>query len=113
MPSTTSANSAAQPLGFTIHGHGWQDEPYVKNSTRIGHNEMAQFIGSQEVTVTQKYDIVIDSAGGPFQIPGDYLYQAFNQEQKMGIWGLFRVTGSGERLVARRESLRWSRRCYH
>ena len=92
MPSTTSANSASQPPVFTIHGHGWQDEPYVKKSTKIGHNNMAQFIGSQEVTVTQKYDIVIDSAGGPFKVPGDYLYEAFNQEQKMGIWGLFRVT---------------------
>jgi hypothetical protein len=91
MPSTTSANSAAQPPVFTIHGHGWQDEPYVKRSTEIGHNDMAQFIGSQEVTVTQKYDIVIDSAGGRFQVPGDYLYQAFNQEQRTGIWGLFRV----------------------
>jgi hypothetical protein len=92
MPSTTSANAAAQPVVFALHGHGWQDEPYIKNATQIGHNNMAQFIGSQEVTVTQKYDIVIDSAGGPFQVPGDYLYQAFNQEQKMGIWGLFRVT---------------------
>jgi hypothetical protein len=91
MPSTASANSAAQPIAFTIHGHGWQDEPYVKRSTEIGHNEMAQFIGSQEVTVTQKYDIVIDSAGGPFKVPGDYLYQAYNQEQRMGIWGIFRV----------------------
>jgi manganese oxidase len=97
MPSTTSANSAAQPPGFTIHGHGWQDEPYVKRSTEIGHNDMAQFIGSQEVTVTQKYDIVIDSAGGPFRVPGDYLYQAFNQEQKMGIWGLFRVTAPAKK----------------
>ena len=92
MPSTTSANSAAQPLVFALHGHGWQDEPYIKNATEIGHNTMAQFVGSQHVTVTQKYDIVLDSAGGPFQVPGDYLYQAFNQEQKMGIWGLFRVT---------------------
>jgi hypothetical protein len=92
MPSTTSANAAAQPVVFALHGHGWQDEPYIKNATEIGHNNMAQFIGSQEVTVTQKYDIVIDSAGGPFQVPGDYLFQAFNQEQKMGIWGLFRVT---------------------
>jgi hypothetical protein len=91
MPSTTSANGAAQPLVFAIHGHGWQDEPYVDRSKSIGHNDMAQFIGSQEVTVTQKYDIVIDSAGGPFQVPGDYLYQAYNQEQKIGIWGLFRV----------------------
>jgi hypothetical protein len=91
MPSTTSANGAAQPLVFVIHGHGWQDEPYVDWSKSIGHNDMAQFIGSQEVTVTQKYDIVIDSAGGPFQVPGDYLYQAYNQEQKIGIWGLFRV----------------------
>src|SRR5262249_14471775 len=92
MPSTTSANSAAQPLAFTIHGHGWQDEPYIRRSAEIGHNSMAQRIGSQEVTVTQKYDIVLDSAGGPFKVPGDYLYQAYNQEQKMGIWGLFRVT---------------------
>jgi hypothetical protein len=91
MPSTTSANSAAQPPVFTIHGHGWQDEPYTRRSTEIGHNSMAQRVGSQEVTVTQKYDIVLDSAGGPFKVPGDYLYQAFNQEQKMGIWGLFRV----------------------
>jgi hypothetical protein len=92
MPSTTSANSAAQPLGFTIHGHGWQDEPYIEKSTKIGYNDMAQVIGAQDVTVTQKYDIVIDSAGGPFKVPGDYFYQAFNQEQRMGIWGLFRVT---------------------
>jgi hypothetical protein len=92
MPSTTSANSAAQPPVFAIHGHGWQDEPYIDRSTKIGHNDMAQRIGSQEVTVTQKYDIVIDSAGGRFHVPGDYLYQAFNQEQRMGIWGLFRVT---------------------
>ena len=70
---------------------------------------MAQFIGSQEVTVTQKYDIVIDSAGGPFQVPGDYLYQAFNQEQKMGIWGLFRVTPAKQ--VARRRLPGWSRTC--
>ena len=91
MPSTTSANGAAQPVVFAIHGHGWQDEPYVDRSKSIGYNDMAQFVGSQEVTVTQKYDIVIDSAGGRFQVPGDYLYQAFNQEQKMGIWGLFRV----------------------
>ena len=92
MPSTSSASSAAQPLVFAIHGHGWQDEPYIKKSTEIGHNSMAQFIGAQEVTVTQKYDIVLDSAGGPFQVPGDYLYQAYNQEQKIGVWGLFRVT---------------------
>src|SRR5262249_14126632 len=91
MPSTTSANSAAQPVVFAIHGHGWQDEPYVERVKKIGNNDMAQLIGAQEVTVTQKYDIVIDSAGGAFRVPGDYLYQAFNQEQKMGIWGLFRV----------------------
>lgn len=91
MPSTTSANSSAQPLVFAVHGHGWQDEPYVKRSTAIGHNSMAQFIGAQKVTVTQKYDIVLDSAGGPFRVPGDYLYQAYNQEQKIGIWGIFRV----------------------
>ncbi len=96
MPSTTSANSAAQPPVFAIHGHGWQDEPYIEKSTRIGHNTMAQFIGSQEVTVSQKYDIVIDSAGGPFRVPGDYLYQAFNQEQRMGIWGLFRVKAASK-----------------
>ena len=101
MPSTTSANSAAQPVGLChsrprLAGRAVRRE----RSTEIGHNDMAQFIGSQEVTVTQKYDIVIDSAGGPFQVPGDYLYQAYNQEQRMGIWGLFRVTPADQ--VARR-----------
>ena len=88
---STSANSVAQPLVFAIHGHGWQYEPYVKKSTRIGNNKMSEFTGSQKVTVTQKYDIVIDSAGGPFRVHGDYMYQGYNQEQKIGVWGIFRV----------------------
>lgn len=91
MPSTTSANSAAQPLVIAVHGHGWQSEPYINNGTRIGNNLMSETTGAQKVTVTQKYDFVIDSAGGAFGVEGDYQYQAFNQEQKIGVWGLFRV----------------------
>lgn len=96
MPATTTANSAAQPLVFRIHGHNWQYEPYVDDGKRIGDNRKSQYTGSQKVTMTQKYDIVIDSAGGPFQVHGDYLYQAFNQEQKIGIWGIFRVKPNPE-----------------
>ncbi|MEO8496840.1 MAG: hypothetical protein ABI614_17355, partial [Planctomycetota bacterium] len=94
MPSTTAANSVSQPLVIDIHGHGWQAEPYINGGTEIGNNVMSQFVGAQKVTVTQKYDFVIDSAGGAFNVPGDYLYQVFNQEQKVGVWGIFRVSES-------------------
>ena len=81
---------------FTLHGHVWQEEPYVNNSTEIGNNPLSQWIGSRDsYGAASHYDVVVDKAGGEGAIPGDYLYRTFigNQITK-GIWGIFRVAAA-------------------
>ncbi|HEV2827551.1 MAG TPA: hypothetical protein VGW76_08075 [Pyrinomonadaceae bacterium] len=79
---------------FSLHGHVWQRNPYAAGSTKIGDNKLSQWMGSLDnLGSTAHYDIVIDEAGGPAQIAGDYLYSAFVPDKaQFGLWGIFRVT---------------------
>jgi hypothetical protein len=36
-------------------------------------------------------NILLPSAGGTFKVPGDYLYNTYQQTQLNGSWGIFRV----------------------
>src|SRR5205807_6392274 len=74
-----------------IHGHSWQQEPYVEEGARIGHNPDSQQMGTQVISPNDRLDLLLDSAGGAFALPGDYLYHAFMFQQS-GIWGLLRVS---------------------
>lgn len=80
-----------------IHGHGWHEEPFVDGSTAIGDNPLSQWLGSQQMTQYEAYNMVLPSAGGEFQIPGDYLFHPFLGESA-GMWGIFRV-GDGDDAV--------------
>jgi hypothetical protein len=75
---------------FEIHGHSWEQEPYVADGRAIGHNPDSQQLGTQVISPNDRLDLVLDSAGGAFKQPGDYLYHAF-MTQLQGMWGLFRV----------------------
>lgn len=77
-----------------IHGHSWQQEPYIHNGLEIGHNPESQQMGTQVISANDKLDLVLPSAGGSAAIPGDYLYHAF-MAQVQGMWGLFRVLPAG------------------
>jgi len=87
------------PLGtgnsevFTIHGHGWQKNPYQNNSTIIAPNNLSQWIGSRDNHgSTDHFDLVIPSAGGTSRRPGDYLYTTYlPADASAGSWGIFRV----------------------
>ena len=81
---------------FSLHGHVWQRNPYAAGSTQIGDNKLSQWMGSLDsLGSTAHYDIVIDQAGGPAQITGDYLYSAFVPDKaQFGLWGIFRVLGA-------------------
>lgn len=74
-----------------IHGHSWEQEPYRENGTRIGHNAESQQMGTQVISPNDRLDLVLDSAGGTFAQPGDYLYHAF-MTQQLGMWGIMRVS---------------------
>ena len=89
MPSTSTVNQS--PFVFRIHGHGWQEEPYVAQGTRIGPNPRSQFFGAQQVVPYEAFNIVLDQAGGPFNVTGDFLYESYQQAAGLGTWGLLRV----------------------
>jgi hypothetical protein len=76
-----------------IHGHSWEQEPYQENGSRIGHNPNSQQMGTQVISPNDRLDLVLDSAGGAFAQPGDYLYHAF-MSQQLGMWGVMRVSAN-------------------
>src|SRR5215470_18691139 len=80
---------------FTLNGHIWQREPYVKNSAQIGNNKESQFMGSHDsYGSTDHFDLVVEKAGGKADVPGDYLYSLFvpwrtAMGPAFGLWGVF------------------------
>jgi hypothetical protein len=107
MPSTSTINALSPPVTFDIHGHGWPEEPFVQQRVRvvegsyadafnpaglkIGRNVRSQFLGAQQVGPYEAFNFVIDHAGGTGRQEGDYLYEALQRTQFLGLWGLFRV----------------------
>jgi hypothetical protein len=78
---------------FELHGHVWQEEPYIDNSTAIGNNTLSQWQGMRMGHgPTDHFDVVLPSAGGGHQIQGDYLYRAhYDLGFQGGELGAFRV----------------------
>jgi hypothetical protein len=76
---------------FTVHGHRWQRQPYIEDSTEIGDNPLSEYFGTQEgINPTGHWDFVVD-LGGAYDVQGDYLMRdqaAFGSYQ--GLWGLLR-----------------------
>ncbi|MDH3363154.1 MAG: hypothetical protein OEM45_05565, partial [Gammaproteobacteria bacterium] len=97
---------------FALHGHLWQRDPYVTEhntdggfprgyyiggpgvgSKTIGHNPLGFYQGGQEsVWPGTHYDIVLPSAGGGNEIPGDYIFRdVASFGSASGLWGILRV----------------------
>ena len=70
---------------WILNGHWFRAERFSPDSTPIS----AVHIG-----ISERYDLIIPAAGGPQQMPGDYLFyngRLFKLEE--GSWGIFRVHG--------------------
>jgi hypothetical protein len=89
---------------FELFGHVWQEEPYNNDSTVISNNPTSQWQGSRMgLSATDRFDIVLPSAGGVNKVPGDYLYRSFPGGDLMnGMWGIFRV---GESVAATSDNI--------
>jgi hypothetical protein len=94
VPGTSTSNALTPGMVFMVHGHPWQEQPYINDSTKIGFNPLSETQGAQQAGVGQKFDLLFPSAGGQFKVPGDYLYTTYQTGNSAGTWGLFRVTGS-------------------
>ena len=80
---------------YMLHGHIWEQEPYVDKSKALGSNPLSNWVGSQGgVGPGTHFDFLPkNGAGGAFRIQGDYLYRTFQSFHfDGGMWGIFRVT---------------------
>ncbi|HEX2269964.1 MAG TPA: hypothetical protein VHH35_10530 [Pyrinomonadaceae bacterium] len=90
-----NSNGHARNNVFQVHGHIWQQEPYVNNSTQIGNNPLSEWKGAQQGHGASNHmdAIPVNGAGGPRNVTGDYLYRTQSSFQfDNGLWGIFRVT---------------------
>ena len=80
---------------FQIHGHVWEEEPYINGSRALGSNPLSEWMGSQTGHgPSNHFDVLLkNGAGGKFRVTGDYLYRTQQSFQfDGGLWGIFRVT---------------------
>jgi hypothetical protein len=95
IPGMEISDSLTPSPVFMVHGHPWQEEPYINDSTKLGFNPLSETQGAQQAGQAQKFDLLFPSAGGQNKISGDYLYTTYQTANKAGTWGLFRVTAAG------------------
>ncbi|HEX3531717.1 MAG TPA: copper oxidase [Thermoanaerobaculia bacterium] len=83
---------------LTLHGHVWQEEPFQKGSTVLGDNPLSEWFGTTPHGPENNANILLRNAGGPFQVPGDYLFRSFFAQGNFsgGEWGIFRVLPPGK-----------------
>ena len=80
---------------FAVHGHIWEQEPYINNSRSLGSNPLSEWKGTSfGIGPSSHFDALLkNGAGGKFLTPGDYLYRTQSSFQfDGGLWGIFRVT---------------------
>jgi hypothetical protein len=89
MPGGKTWGPNFSPMVFELHGHSWQEEPYVNDAVSLGSNPNSQVFGAEMIVPHLALNILIDKAGGAGEVPGDYLY--YNYLQLDGTWGILRV----------------------
>ncbi len=90
-----NSNGHARNNVFQVHGHIWQQEPYINNSTQIGNNPLSEWKGAQQGHGASNHmdAVPVNGAGGARRVTGDYLYRTQSSFQfDNGMWGIFRVT---------------------
>jgi FtsP/CotA-like multicopper oxidase with cupredoxin domain len=77
---------------FSLEGHEWPLKPNM---------EGADMMSSSEFGSSQNLDVLLkDGAGGPFHLPGDYLWQNHRMPYtQAGQWGYLRVLPAGDRRI--------------
>jgi len=96
---------------FQLHGHAWQQLPWINESSEIGENRRwneapvdgehlwaTEIKGSQEgIGPTSHFNFVpLTGAGGKAGVTGDYLFRDMASFQfDGGLWGILRVCSDG------------------
>lgn len=84
----------AQNHSFSVHGHTWQELPWIANSTVLGDNPFSEIKGFRDgLGPTGHWNMLLEyGAGGPFGIRGEYMYRDLVPWYLSGgLWGIFKV----------------------
>ncbi|MGB0514638.1 MAG: hypothetical protein ACPGJE_07335, partial [Wenzhouxiangellaceae bacterium] len=67
----------AQNHTFSVYGHNWQELPWSNGSTRMASNPFSEIKGFRDgLGATGHWNMILEhGAGGPFQVPGEYMYR--------------------------------------
>ncbi len=76
-PAGAGSDSAGSSQVLAVHGHVFQEEPYINDSKELGFNPLSQWMGGRFILPGQTVDMLFASAGGSFEVPGDYFYGTF------------------------------------
>jgi hypothetical protein len=78
---------------FQVHGHGWQEQPFIRDSTALGFNPLSDFKGSQYgIGPGAHHNFLLGPAGGRGAVTGDYLFRdQASMQFDGGLWGIMRV----------------------
>jgi hypothetical protein len=86
---------------FALVGHNWVDAPWndgddplTGSSVLVDRdNDTERKGGVNGIGPRRHINLLIDSAGGPNKVPGDYLFYTFDSLSLVGgMWGILRVT---------------------
>ena len=70
-----------------VDGHWFRFEPYSRTSPPVN---------TVHLGISERFDLMIPSAGGPQRRPGDYVYRSGRIfKLREGSWGLLRVYPPG------------------
>lgn len=82
----TTATEEVHP--FHITGHTFRQERFQEESP---------WLTSFGVGISERFNAYVPAAGGPSQLPGDYLYYNGTERHfRNGAWGIFRVFGDAQ-----------------
>lgn len=59
---------------IVVEGHGWPEEPFAEGATVIANNPVTQWMGTQQVTPRESYNLLLPMAGGEDKVPGTYAF---------------------------------------
>ena len=91
---------------IALHGHVWQEEPWLENSTILGNNPQSNWQGSHDrFGPNSAFNLLLGQetggAGGVNGILGDYLLRDFMAASyKNGAWGIVRVGEPNKAVVS-------------
>jgi len=83
---------------FNLHGHVWQELPWINGSTALGNNPLSEWKGTSIMhgPTNAENILLLNHAGGRFGVIGDFLLRdqaSFSFDQ--GLWAIMRVLANG------------------